>query len=46
MVLVLHPLGEFWDFYRELLAYRQQPSPQERRRLMQGFGTLFATKGW
>ena len=37
-------LGDFWDFYRELLAYRQQPTPGERKRLERRFDALFATK--
>lgn len=37
-------LEHFWDFYRELLAYRQQPTLEERRRLEAEFDTLFATK--
>ncbi len=37
-------LEEFWDFYAQLLAYRQQPTPKERRRLEREFDTLFATK--
>jgi len=37
-------LGEFWDFYRELLAYRQEPTLEEQTRLETEFDTLFATK--
>ena len=37
-------LEHFWDFYRELLAFRQQPTLEERTRLETEFGTLFATK--
>ncbi len=37
-------LGEFWDFYRELLAYRRQPTLEERTRLEAQFDSLFATK--
>ena len=37
-------LKEFWDFYRELLAYRQQPTPEERQRLEKRFDALSATK--
>jgi hypothetical protein len=36
-------LEQFWDFYDELLAYREQPSPSERARLSAAFDTLFAT---
>ena len=34
---------QFWDFYDELLAYRQQPSAAEKVRLTAKFETLFAT---
>ena len=34
---------QFWEFYDELLAYREQPSPVERARLTAAFDTLFAT---
>ena len=37
-------LKEFWEFYRELLAYRQLPTLEERTRLETEFDTLFATK--
>ena len=37
-------LENFWDFYRELLAYRQQPTPEEKRRLEEEFDTLFTTE--
>ena len=36
--------GKFWDYYRELLAYQQQPSAEERVRLEAAFDTLFATE--
>lgn len=36
-------LDDFWDFYAELLAYRQHPTPQERTRLAAAFDTLFTT---
>ncbi len=32
---------DFWDFYRELLAYREQPTPGEATRLEQAFDQLF-----
>jgi transposase IS66 family protein len=32
---------DFWAYYRELLAYRAQPSPEEAIRLEQGFDALF-----
>jgi hypothetical protein len=34
----------FWDYYRELVVYRQQPTPAERTRLEADFDTLFATR--
>jgi hypothetical protein len=35
---------QFWDFYAELLAYREQPTPEESARLAAEFDTLFATR--
>ena len=41
-------LGEFmerfWDYYDELLAYREQPRPEESERLWAKFDELFSTK--
>lgn len=37
-------LKAFWSYYRELLAYREQPTPEEAERLSQAFDTLFATR--
>jgi hypothetical protein len=37
-------LEQFWDFYAELLVYRDQPSAAERERLAAAFDRLFATK--
>jgi hypothetical protein len=37
-------LEQFWDFYAELLVYRDQPSPTERVRLAAAFDRLFATE--
>jgi hypothetical protein len=34
-------LKDYWDFYEELLAYRQEPSPAEAPRLTEAFTTLF-----
>lgn len=34
----------YWDFYRELLAYQQQPSAAEAARLGSAFDELFSTK--
>ena len=36
-------LTEFWEYYDELLAYRERPSEDERVRLEAAFDTLFAT---
>jgi len=36
-------LERYWDFYDQLLAYRQQPIPEDRARLEQEFDRLFAT---
>jgi len=33
----------FWDYYREVLAYRLQPTPAEAERLAAAFDALFAT---
>lgn len=37
-------LTRFWEYYRALRAYREQPTPADRRRLRQRFDRLFATK--
>jgi hypothetical protein len=34
----------FWDYYRELLVYKQSPSQAERTRLEVAFDELFATQ--
>lgn len=36
-------LTKFWLFYHELVAYRQDPTPSERKRLSDEFDQLFAT---
>jgi hypothetical protein len=36
-------LTQFWDYYRELLAYREHPTTEERIRLDTRFDTLFGT---
>jgi hypothetical protein len=36
-------LTQFWDYYRDLLAYREQPTREERTRLDARFDTLFGT---
>lgn len=36
-------LEQFWDYYRELLAYREHPTPEERARLAIRFDELFST---
>ena len=37
-------LKRFWDYYRELLAYKESPSEAERTRLEAVFDELFATQ--
>ncbi len=37
-------LKRFWDYYDQLLTYRQDPTPPERRRLETEFDTLFTTQ--
>lgn len=32
---------DLWDFYRDLLAYRERPTPEEATRLEQAFDQLF-----
>jgi hypothetical protein len=34
----------YWDYYDQLLAYREKPTTKERRRLESQFDTLFATE--
>jgi hypothetical protein len=36
-------LDQFWAYYRELLAYREHPTPEERARLAARFDALFGT---
>jgi hypothetical protein len=36
-------LKSFWDYYHQLLAYKQRPTPEEGVRLEADFDTLFAT---
>jgi hypothetical protein len=36
-------MTEYWDFYDQLLAYRENPSPAEKARLTAEFDRLFAT---
>lgn len=36
--------ARFWAYYRELLAYRERPSVNERTRLEAAFDALFATE--
>ncbi len=38
-----HFLKRFWDYYDQLLEYKQQPRPKDRARLAAAFDTLFAT---
>ena len=37
-------MERFWDYYDELLAYREHPSESERERLSTKFAELFSTK--
>lgn len=37
-------LEQFWDYYRELLAYRERPTPADRARLDAAFDALFSTQ--
>ncbi|MHC5763980.1 IS66 family transposase, partial [Nostoc sp.] len=37
-------LGEFWDYYRELVAYRDSPSPDTKQELKTKFYQLFGTE--
>ena len=37
-------LKRFWDYYDQMLAYRQHPTPEESTRLEADFNTLFATR--
>ena len=35
-------LDPFWDYYDELLAYRENPTPAKAERLSTRFGALFS----
>jgi hypothetical protein len=37
-------LDDVWDYYDQLLAYREHPTPAERQRLSDAFDTLFSKK--
>ena len=37
-------LKRFWEYYDRLLAYRQNPTPEERQRLEAEFDSLFTRK--
>jgi hypothetical protein len=37
-------LKTYWDYYHQLLAYRDKPTAEERQRLESQFDSLFATK--
>jgi hypothetical protein len=37
-------LGEFWDYYRELVAYRDSPNPDTKQELKSKFWKLFGTE--
>ncbi len=36
--------GHYWDYYRELLKYKENPTKEDAVRLEQRFGKLFGTK--
>lgn len=35
---------QYWEYYRQLLTYQQQPTPDEKERLSREFDRLFATQ--
>lgn len=37
-------MKEFWDYYRDLLAYQQHPTPQRKAELIAEFKQLFSQK--
>lgn len=37
-------VGRFWDYYRQLQAYRQHPTPAKAKRLSAEFDRLFSTR--
>jgi hypothetical protein len=37
-------LGEFWDYYRELVAYRDSPNSETKQELKTKFCQLFGTE--
>jgi hypothetical protein len=37
-------LKNYWDYYHQVLVYREKPTAEERKRLESQFDTLFATK--
>lgn len=37
-------MKEFWDYYRDLLAYQQHPTPQRKAELIAEFERLFSQK--
>ncbi len=37
-------LKEYWEYYRELLKYQENPTPEERERLEKRFDELFASR--
>lgn len=41
---LLEFLGEFWDYYRELVAYRDSPNPDTKQELKSKFWKLFGTE--
>lgn len=43
-LLLEHFLGRYWDYYRQLNEYREQPSSEAAEQLRQQFRDLFATE--
>ena len=42
-VMLRQFIEEFWDYYRELLAYKDAPNAEAARQLKSKFGRLFTT---
>ena len=37
-------LGQYWDYYRKLIQFKETPTPEELKRLSAEFDDLFSTK--
>ncbi|MCW8850883.1 MAG: transposase [Melioribacteraceae bacterium] len=37
-------ITKFWDFYRELLSYKEQPTQEKAKQLSRDFDSIFSTK--